>query len=70
MYFQYFCDKHLHKTVQLFAVLYQTTFIILFLLLQYFTHFKEYDKKQKVLQVLMGGSLGGVGVQKGKKNVM
>jgi hypothetical protein len=27
-------------------------------------------KKQKVLQVLKGGSPGGVGVKKGKKNVM
>jgi hypothetical protein len=36
----------------------------------YFINFKEYDKKkQKVLQVLKGGSVGGVGVQKGKKNV-
>ena len=49
-------DKHLHKTVQLIVVLYQTTFIILILLLQYFINFKEYDKKQKVLQVLKGGS--------------
>jgi hypothetical protein len=37
-------DKHLHKTVQLIVVLYQTTFII-FLLLQYFINFKEYDTK-------------------------
>jgi hypothetical protein len=34
-----------------------------------FYKFKEY-KKRNVLQVLKGGSPGGVGVQKGKKNVM
>jgi hypothetical protein len=51
-------DKYLHKDVQLIVVLYQTTFIVLILLLQYFINFKEHDKKRKVLQVLKGGLSG------------
>jgi hypothetical protein len=38
-------------------------------LLLFFINFKEDDKKLKVLQDLKRGSLGGVGVQKGKNNI-
>ena len=62
-------DKHLHKTVQLIA-LYQTTFITLnFICYNIVYILKNMIKKRKVQQVLKGVS-GGVGVQKGKKNVM
>jgi predicted permease len=64
-------DKHLHKTVQLIIVLYQTTLLILIFIATIFYNFKEYDKKTKGIAGFEGeGPLGGVGVQKGKKDVM
>ena len=61
-------DKHLHKTVQLIVVLYQTTFIILIFIVKYFINFKEYDKKMKGIVGFEGGLSRRSWGTKGKEN--
>ena len=69
--FSFAVDKHLYKIVQLIVVLYQTTFKVhIFVVILFYKLKKIWQKILNDMTGIEGGSLGGVGEQKEKKNVM